>query len=208
MKLIDAIKEKGHPFNVPDCSRDELPEFFKQLGFKIGAEVGVYKAAFTEKFCKAGFDKVYAIDPWMAYQGAGRTQEEQERQDFIYGHVTRVLAPYSNAEIIRKTSRDALNDFKDNSLDFVYIDGDHEFAHVAEDIVGWTKKVRKGGVVAGHDYFCTDPWARNLVCHVGPVVDAYVKVFGIEDFYTYGRSKPLELEAKDDRYLSWMFIKK
>jgi len=206
MTIEEGIKHKGLPFQITDCSRDELPKFFKEIGFKIGAEVGVYKAAFTEKFCKEGLE-MYAIDPWMAYSGAGRTQKVQERQDFLFEHSTRVLSPYENCEIIRKTSVDALKDFKDGSLDFVYIDGDHEFGHIATDIVEWTKKVKSGGIVSGHDYFCTDPRARNTVCNVGPIVDAYVKVFGIENFWTLGRSKPLSEEAKDDRYLSWMFIR-
>jgi len=207
MKLSEAIKQKGKPFNVPDCGRDELPKFFKELGFRIGAEVGAYKGAFSEKFCKEGL-KMYVIDPWMAYQGAGRTQQEQARQDFLYEHTKRVFAQYNNYVIIRKTSMDALEEIEDGSLDFVYIDGDHEFGHVACDIVEWTKKVRVGGVVSGHDFFCTSPTAKNLVCNVGPVVEAFVKAFGIESFYTFGRSKPLEEEAKDDKYLSWMFFKK
>jgi len=207
MKLEDAIKEVGLPFNVLDCSRDELPKFFKRLGFKEGVEVGCYKAAFTEKFCKEGL-KMHAVDPWMAYQGAGRTQQEQDRQDFLFGHATRVLEPYKDCTVIRKTSMDALADFKDGSLDFVYIDGDHEFGHVACDIVEWSKKVRVGGIVSGHDYSClSSPSARNVICHVGPVVDAYVKVFGVKSFWTLGRSKPLAEEAKDDKYLSWFFIK-
>ena len=207
MKLSEAIKQKGKPFNVPDCGRDELPKFFKELGFRIGAEVGAYKGAFSEKFCKEGL-KMYVIDPWMAYQGAGRTQQEQARQDFLYEHTKRVFAQYNNYVIIRKTSMDALEEIEDGSLDFVYIDGDHEFGHVACDIVEWTKKVRVGGVVSGHDYFCTDKGARNLVCHIKPVVDAYVKVFGIENFWTLGRSKPLAEEEKDDKYLSYFWFKK
>lgn len=208
MKLLNAIKvEKGRPFYVPDCPRDKLPEFFKQMGYKVGAEIGVYKGAYTKLFCEEGF-QMYAVDPWSAYGGAGRTQKRQERQDFLYEHTTRELAPYNNCTIIRKTSMDALNDFEDGSLDFVYIDGDHEFSHVAADLVGWSKKVRVGGAISGHDYWCTDPNARNLVCHVGPAVDAFVKVFGIESFYTFGRSKPLKEELKDDRYLSWLFFKK
>jgi len=207
MKIKEAITQKGSPFHIPDCSRDELPKFFKEIGFTVGAEIGAYKGAFTEVFCKEGL-KMYAIDPWMAYGGAGRTQKKQDRQDFLYKHTERTLAPYDDCKIIRKTSVDALSDFKDDSLDFVYIDGDHEFSHIATDIVEWTKKVKVGGVVSGHDYFCTDPHARNLVCHVGPIIDAYVKVFGIENFYTLGRSKPLNKEAKDDKYLSWMFFRK
>lgn len=206
MKLIEAIKQTGKPFNIPDCSRDELPKFFKEMGFKVGAEIGVHKGAFTEKFCKEGL-KMYAIDPWMPYLGSGRTQQKQDRQDFLYKHASGTLAPY-DCTVIRKTSVDALSDFEDYSLDFVYIDGDHEFSHIATDLVEWTKKVKAGGVVSGHDYFHTDPCARNLICHVGPVVDAYVDVFGIANLYIFGRSKPLEEEAKDDRCPSWMWIKK
>jgi len=206
MKISEAIKLKGKPLNIPDCSRDDLPGFFKEMGYETGAEIGVYKGAFTEKFCKEGLN-MYAIDPWVAFYGQGRTEAVQERQDFLYRHTVGVLAPYKNCTVVRKTSADALEDFADESLDFVYIDGNHEFSYVAHDIYEWNKKVRVGGVVSGHDYYCTDPNARNLVCHVGPAVDACVRVLGVENFYTFGRTKPLEEEAKNDLYLSWLWIK-
>jgi len=205
MKLIEAIQQKGCPLEVTGCSRNDFPEFLVQVGCKVGAEIGVYKGYYSEKLCKAGL-KVYGIDPWMEFTGQGRTQARQDRQDFLYKHACGVLSPY-DCTIIRKTSTEAMGDFADESLDFVYIDGDHEFSHIAEDIAGWDRKVRKGGVVSGHDYYCTDRGARNLVCHVGPVVDAYVKATGIESFYVFGRTKPLEEEDKDDRYLSWFWIK-
>lgn len=200
MKLIDAIKEHGNPFNVPDCSRDNLSDFLVKIGFKTGAEIGVYKAEFTEKFAKLGL-KMYAIDPWLPYEG-----QTQERQDFLYGHAQRVLAPYPNCTIIRKTSMEALSEFTDGSLDFVYIDGDHRFRYVAEDLAEWYLKVKRDGIVAGHDYLCTDPTTDPLP-EVGPVIDAFIKIYGIENFYTFGRSKPLAEEKKDDKYLSWMFFK-
>jgi len=180
MKLIDAFKnKKGAPFLIPDCSREELPEFFKQMGYTVGAEIGVYKGEFTEHFCKAGL-KMFAIDPWHSYGGSGRSQKLQERQNFLYGHASRLLGKYNDCTIIRKTSMDAVDSFKDNSLDFVYIDGNHSFSHAAEDIQRWAYKVRKGGIVAGHDYYCTDPASSNVVCHVGAVIDAYVRAFGIK----------------------------
>jgi hypothetical protein len=37
-------------------------------------------------------------------------------------------------------------------LDFVYIDGDHSYEGVLRDIHAWTPHVRKGGIIAGHDY--------------------------------------------------------
>jgi len=206
MRIIDGIKHKGLPFQIPDCGRDELPKFFKEMGYTIGAEIGVYKGEYTRKFCEVGL-KMYAIDPWHSYDGAGRSQKSQERQDFLYGHTSRLLSQYNDCTIIRKTSADAVNHFKDRSLDFVYIDGSHSFSHVAFDIQYWGYKVRKGGIVSGHDYFTTDSGAQNLICHVGPIVDAAVKVFGIKNFYTLGRTKPLEEEKRYDRTLSWFWIR-
>lgn len=197
MKLIDAIKQKGRPFTVHDCSRDELPEFFKQMGYKVGAEIGVYHGEFTKKFCEGGL-AMYAIDPWMAYLGAGRTENVQEKQDINFEEAKKNLSTYPNCKMIRKISMEALNDFKNESLDFVYIDGDHKFRFIAEDISEWEKKVRHGGVISGHDYFNTNPRATNVICHVGAIVDAFAKIKDW-DFYVFGDS---------DRTLSWMFLKK
>lgn len=47
---------------------------------------------------------------------------------------------------------DVVKQFKDESLDFVYIDGNHSFQHVVNDLCEWEKKVKVGGIVAGHDY--------------------------------------------------------
>lgn len=207
MKLIDGIKEKGNPFWIPDCSREELPEFFKELGFKVGAEIGVYKGQFTEKFCQKGL-KMSAIDNWQVYLGGAENHQAQERQDVLYKKTMTRLSNY-DCTVIRKNSLDALSDFEPGSLDFVYLDADHSFRGIADDIYEWYRKVRSGGIISGHDYACADsiPWAHNEYCKVGEVVDAFIKAFDIENYYVFGRSKPLELEAKNDRYLSWMFLK-
>lgn len=202
--IMNALQSTEKKVVLTDCSRDDLPEFFVNMGYFIGAEVGVYKGAYTEKFCKAGL-KMFAIDPWKAYQGSGRTQAEQDRQDFLYGHTQRTLAPYKNCTIIRADSVDGAQQFADESLDFVYLDGDHSFAHIAADLVAWTKKVRRGGIVAGHDYFYFGPHRRNIICQVGPVVDAYVQAFEIEKLFVIeGRQ---DAPHKDNRYPSWFFIK-
>ena len=102
MEIIDAIKKhKGRPFEIPDCSRDDLPQFFKQMVFKVGAEIGVYKGAYTKKFLEVGL-KMYGIDPWLAYRSYRKRPAElrfkntskdkfQKRQDFLYGHAQRSL---------------------------------------------------------------------------------------------------------------------
>jgi hypothetical protein len=207
MKLTEARLNSGKPFIVPDCSRDELPEFFKELGFKVGLEVGIWEGEYTEKFCKAGL-KMYGVDPWIA-----RGTQNQNQQDARSLRAIERLASY-DCEVMRNTSRNAVRHFADESLDFVYIDGDHHYRYVYEDIVNWAKKVRKGGIIAGHDYACTDPEINELPIRyqkhleVASAVDRYIEENGIENFYAFGRTKPLEEETKNDRMLSWFFIKK
>ncbi|MHA2061093.1 MAG: class I SAM-dependent methyltransferase [Candidatus Sifarchaeia archaeon] len=203
MILIDAIKHKDNPFWVPDCPRNDLPRFFVDMGYKVGAEIGVFKGEYTKKFCEVGL-KMYAVDPWIGYVGAGRSEKVNNKQNKNFQYAKKTLAPYPNCKIIRKTSMDGVKDFKDGSLDFVYIDGDHRFRYIAEDIFEWEKKVRSGGAVSGHDYFYTNPKANNVICHVGPIVDAFVKVKDIENFYVFGQ---LKKGGRNDRTLSWMWIK-
>ncbi|MCS7092135.1 MAG: class I SAM-dependent methyltransferase [Patescibacteria group bacterium] len=205
MKLIDAVKHKrGRPFEIPDCSRDDLPGFFKEMGFKTGAEIGVYKGEFSKKFCEAGFT-FFAIDPWRVYKDYNHPRG-QKRLDFQYEHTKRLLSRYPNCTIIRKTSMEAVCDFEDESLDFVYIDANHGFRYIAEDIYEWSKKVKKGGIVSGHDYFFVQSGTKNQIWHVAYILEAYVKSFNISDYYLLGKINATNGE-KRDRWLSWMFVK-
>jgi hypothetical protein len=196
MKLKEGLVNKGRPFQIPNTLRRDFPAFFKEMGYKVGAEVGVYRGNFSKGFCEEGF-KFYAIDPWAGYIGAGRTEQKQDEQDLNYKIACETLAPYPNCTIVRKSSMDALEDFKDESLDFVYLDGDHRFRYAAEDISEWEKKVRVGGIVSGHDYWNTNPDASNLLCQVKAVVDAYTNLMDI-DFYI----------TSNNRAPSWFWVKK
>lgn len=200
MEIIDAIKTlKGKPAEIPDSSRNDLPEFFVEMGYKVGAEIGVYKGAFSQKLCRAGL-KVYAIDHWWDDQNyhPGRANFQQ-RQDIIYKHARKTLTPFPNCTIVKKTSMEAVNDYKDASLDFVHIDGNHRFRYVSEDICEWSKKVRSGGVVSGHCYLGLPSSAKHdKGCQSKYVVDAYAKAFNIKNWYLIGRV---------DGWLSWFWIK-
>ncbi len=97
--------------------------------------------------------KLYCIDPWehrhLAPYEASFTQEIH---DAGYEQAKAKLAPYMDrVVIIRKRSDDAINDVPDN-LDFVHIDGHHEYYQVINDIKNYLPKVRKGGIISGHDY--------------------------------------------------------
>lgn len=200
MEIINGIEQKGSPYTIEECSRDDLPKFFVQMGYKIGAEIGVYKGINTKRYLDAGL-KMYAIDPW-------------HRRESYFKESFKLLDSYDDmCLIIREESMSALRYFKDESLDFVYIDGNHTFRYVAEDIVEWSKKVKSGGVVSGHDYYNTGPNSKNVICDVQCVVDAYIRANGIKNWYLFGRKKATGEELKsskwqrDNKWLSWLWIK-
>jgi len=198
MKISEGLKNAGQPFEIPDSSRDDLPQFFVDNGYKIGAEIGVYKGEYMEQLCKVGL-KVFGIDPWLVYNDYRKHPAELPYNELE--NLTRErLKPY-NCVIIKKTSMDALEDIPDGSLDFVYIDSNHSLPYITQDIFGWYKKVKNGGVISGHDYFIDkhNPyWIR--ACHVKYAVDVCAKIFEIDNSYVVGKGK--------DKCPSWMWIKK
>ena len=123
-----------------------------------------------------------------------------------YTETKKVLDPYPNCKIIRKTSMEAVEGFEDESLDFVYIDANHEFRYIAEDLFEWTKKVKKGGIVSGHDYFYLRKGVSKNFWHVAHVLNAYTQAFNIQNWYVLGSKNSLPGE-KRDKYRSWMFVK-
>jgi hypothetical protein len=201
MTLEEGLRQHGSPYRIKGCSRLDLPEYLAKNGFHRGVEIGVYKAEFTEHFAKAGLE-IYGVDPWMA-QGYEGHEHRQKRQDFLYGHASRVLTKYPNCRLIRKTSMDAVKDFKDNSLDFVYIDGNHGLKYAIEDMWEWSKKVRSGGIVSGHDWGHKPMRGLDSFClHVTPAVDAYVTCMHIKDWYVIGG-----VVQRGDKWKSFLWIK-
>lgn len=201
--ISEGLKLKGRPVDIPNCGRNDLPEFFKEQGFKVGVEIGVYRGEYAEVLAKSGM-KLYGVDPWLAYADYPyyNYKNEQWREDENYAETVKRIAPYPNYQLIRNTSLGALQYFEDESLDFCYIDGNHSFKYVVEDICGWIKKVKKGGYVCGHDYF----WGNKEKFHVRYAVDAYVEAHGIKNLWILGRKKADKGEIRDS-WRSWIFKK-
>jgi len=192
------------PTEIPNMGRENLPALFNELGFKTGAEIGVFSGRYSRSLCKGipGV-KLFCVDSWRAYAPSYRDLQDQAELNRAKKDAYERLAPF-NVQIIEKFSAAAVCDFEDNSLDFVYIDGNHEFPFVTFDIIEWSKKVRSGGIVSGHDYYETI--TQNSRCHVIPAVLAYTRAYKIVPWFVIG-TKAMDPGIIRDGKRSWMWVK-
>jgi SAM-dependent methyltransferase len=202
METLDYLVKKysldltqPSPLKIP-CNRlIDLPVIFRELGFKSGAEIGVLEGKFSEILCKELPDaQIYSIDKWEWYPVLNNFRKPHNYPP-LYETAKAKLAPYKNNHIIREWSMDAVNKFPDNSLDFVFIDANHSFEFITNDIAQWSKKVRPGGIISGHD-MGKNTWKRTM-CHVEWVVEAWTDSHKIKPWFVLDH--PVER--------SWMWIK-
>jgi hypothetical protein len=190
------------PIQIENINRQIMAETLAELGYTIGAEIGVAQGYHAEMLCKANPNlKLYGIDAWQGYPGYLDFRGSRLAQ--FYEEAKERLAPY-RCELVRKFSMDAVKDWADSTLDFVYIDGAHDFKNVALDICEWSKKVRPGGIVYGHDF--KRP-TGNYINHVPDVVPAYCYAHGIRPWFvlgTRGHSDGMFREGQ----LCWAFVVK
>jgi predicted O-methyltransferase YrrM len=135
------------PYNSTDGLMDLIKLFPEDT---VMAEVGCLAGISTKVFAGA-CKKVYAIDSWKPY-----SEVNSERMSEAIGRFDENLKGCSNVEVIKMHSLDAVNDFKDEGLDVVYIDANHSYAAFRKDLRAWIPKVKRGGIIAGHDYHHLD----------------------------------------------------
>lgn len=179
------------PIKIPHSRWHEMPVLFRDLGFKKGVEVGVYKGRFSRTLCKGNPElELTGVDAWAVY-GDYKDYKVDDLCNKAFEEAKARTGKY-NVKLIRAFSMDAVKIFEDESLDFVFIDANHDYEHVVEDIAAWSKKVRKGGLVVGHDYF------KNPELNFGVMeaVDGWCSAYNI---------KPLFLWR--DKCPSWMYVK-
>ena len=121
----------------------------------IGCEIGVYKGNYSNQilnhFYRKGFSlQLTLIDPWKIDEDFKEYGEEILED--AYHEVVSKFKNKKNVEIFREDSISASKRFKNSSIDFVYIDGNHDYEFVLKDLETWFTKVKPGGIIFGDDY--------------------------------------------------------
>lgn len=118
----------------------------------VVVEVGVAGGHFTKQILATWptCSKLYAVDCWGAFEGNPVSDEEQEQR---FRQVTRDLSGHRNVTIVRQYSHLAAATMPNESVDFIYIDADHSYEAALLDLQSWFPKLKKGAIMAGHDYY-------------------------------------------------------
>lgn len=204
---LDLTKRR---VGIPGMSRARLATLMHEMGFKLGVEVGTEQGKFAQRMLlnMPGIT-LYCIDPWQVYADGGGYKPHiiQKDYDKYYREALERVKGY-DCFLVKDYSINAVKNFKDNSLDFVYIDGNHRLDYVTQDIVNWTEKVRPGGIVAGHDYIKQAGLHSNS--HVPYAVEAYAQAYFLNNYFILDqkstRTTPEENKHMD-RIRSWFFVK-
>jgi len=148
----------------------------------VGAEIGVWKGDFSEKILQVAEPKLlHLIDPWILVDDADHapawySSEHGLDIEQIYASVQSRFTEEvvrGQIQIHRKSSADALNAMPDDSLDFVYIDGDHAYDGVRADLEMSVAKTRPGGLICVDDHMLGKWWEDGVVRAVNEVLGKY-----------------------------------
>ncbi len=188
-KVHEILRLMDMDFRRVRGKRPFIQQLEKMFGNKklIGVEIGVYEGRNSKKILKyLNIGKLYLIDPYEDYK-----ELIKYKNHFSHGNIKLVerrakemLNEFKDKVVwIKKHSKDAIDDVP-GEMDFVYIDGNHGFEYAKEDMEIYYEKLKKGGLLAGHDI------------QIESVANAFVE-------FCYGKRLNLNL-----RFPDWFIIKK
>jgi hypothetical protein len=150
--LADDLSGQEHPI----LFREDLPFLFNKLGLTgNGAEIGVQEGTFSKHLLENWQgEKIYLIDSWRHREGYEdiANGDHNIQLNALAKTFMSIYGYQSKATLIRELSLDASKIFNDSFFDWVFLDADHKYESVKEDLETWFPKIKKGGVFCGHDY--------------------------------------------------------
>lgn len=184
-----------------------------------GVEVGSFKGEFARKILNNWSGTLYLVDVWRPLSEEYDAHSNMKNFSDAYFETMQSIEGLEDRGImIRAASVDAVKIFPDESLDFVYIDANHAYEFVKQDIAMWYPKVKMGGILAGHDYldfdwyhdeyFAPNKKDRYIYQHMTDGSHTYAGVFGVNPAVNeFAEENNIDFNLTKEWYGTWYFRK-
>jgi predicted O-methyltransferase YrrM len=127
-----------------------------------GVEVGTFNGTFAyEILHRTVIAELVCVDPYRSYEDFHDAINTLDLEA-VFQQAQRHLSPFrARVRFLRELSTNAAKHFKDDELDFVYVDGNHQSDFVMADLRAWWPKLKPGGLMLGDDAVDTTDAGRD-----------------------------------------------
>lgn len=167
--------------------RNDIPRFLNEEGLTgLGVEIGTHIGDYALTILNTWRGTLYCVDPWdnlpdyesqLPYLAGGTDQRANKKkaEERLWPYIAR-----DRCRTLALTSQDAVQFFQNDSLDFVYVDGNHLMEHVLNDLQWWWPKLRSGSYMFGHDFLCPGETNHGWGLHIQPAVTTFCMNYGVD----------------------------
>jgi len=129
-----------------------LTNFFKDKSISSALEVGSWKGI-SSAIIARHVDVLYCVDTWLGNESLQSMREQAEASSIYKCFHTNMIQKKVNSKILHAhmNSNEAVKLFKNNTFDMIFLDADHAYSSIKQDIELWMPKVKSGGYLCGHD---------------------------------------------------------
>jgi hypothetical protein len=165
---VDLTKKQKR--RLKDKNRKRILDCATKGG--VCVEIGVWRGRFSRQILDTINPLHLAlIDPWQHFEDTDKTdafsgRTEEQRFEDIYQNVCEQYSgevESGQVSIMRELSGTAIVQFKDQTIDFAYIDGDHSYEGVCADLAALFPKMKDDGIIAFDDYHRFGWWGDGVL---------------------------------------------
>ena len=216
MVIDELVKSELVKSEFKFDNREKLGELLNKLKLtNKGVEIGTFKGEFSKKILEDWSGKLYMVDVWRQLDDYDDMSNNKYYQTAFNDASNNIKGFEDRAFMMRMDSSSASELFTDETLDFVYIDANHTYDYVKEDIKNWYPKVKSGGLIMGHDYIPDNLYQNGdkdipLYLFTGDGQDSkYAGMFGVNTAVDeFVKENDYELFKTDEFLATWYIYKK